>query len=93
MFTKSDYFDFLPDRLPSKNKSVGKNASTVTEQHPHFSLLKKRQTEDKMKELTITWWFLELMYSKNQGAIISDVIWRKQMKRQNGVSKKAPGFC
>lgn len=74
MFTKSDYFDFLPDRLPSKNNSVGKNASTVTEQHLHFSLLKKRQTEDKMKDLTTTWWILKHMYSKNKSAISSDVI-------------------
>lgn len=78
---KSDYFDFLPNRLPSKNKSVGKNASTVIEQHPYFSLLKKRQSEDKMKRLTSTWWILKLKYSKNQGVIVSDVIWRKGMKR------------
>lgn len=78
---KSDYFDFLPNRLPSKNKSVGKYVSTVTEQHPYFPLLKKRQSEDKMKRLTTTWWILKLQYSKNQGAIISDVIWRKGMKR------------
>jgi len=71
---------------------VGKNASTVTEQHPHFSLLKMRQTEDKMKGLTITWWILKLMYSKNQGVIIRGVMWRKQMKRQNRVSEKASGF-
>lgn len=45
MFRKSDYFDFLPDRLPSKNKSVGKNVGAVAEQHFHSSLLKR----DKLK--------------------------------------------